>query len=484
MIEFLFFLTGVIFPSVVAAIFFRRNQKKYSSLSDAKVRLEQEKEIVVEFMHNLAVAIGEGVARKNLYQRIAHTAVLTTGAMSACIYEKNSNGRLQGVAVVGLFPPQRALKTQFEHLSENSPRARFLEKVLHSEILEEGEGMVGQVSKTGKPIFIEKAQDDPRLVRHKDPSLLVRSIIFSPLVHNDKTIGVLVVANPTNGLSFTETDFSLVNSLAEQAALAIRNSDALNLRIEKSRMDADLQLASEVQELFLAQEFPDCKGLQVNAHYVPSSQVGGDFYDFKKLSPNKYAVSIADVSGKGVPASLLMALCQTNLRHFLFKSRKPSEVLKLLNKELEERIREDMFITLFLGIIDTHNNTLTFARAGHEPALLGKSKSSDPILETSKLDGSGMALGMVPQKIFEEVIEDHSVQYEPGDMLVLYTDGITETENEERKEFGITRLTECLENSKECSAMAFNKKIIKKLNSFSSTDFERDDLTILTVKRV
>ena len=91
MIEFLFFLTGVIFPSVVAAIFFRRNQKKYSSLSDAKVRLEQEKEIVVEFMHNLAVAIGEGVARKNLYQRIAHTAVLTTGAMSACIYEKNSS---------------------------------------------------------------------------------------------------------------------------------------------------------------------------------------------------------------------------------------------------------------------------------------------------------------------------------------------------------------------------------------------------------
>ena len=483
MIEFLFFLSGVLFPSLLAFAIIRKKRKKYDSLSEIKIRLEQEKEIVVDFMHNLAVAIGEGVDKKDLYQRIAHTAVLTTGAMSACIYEKNLSGRLQGVAVEGLFPPQRAIKNQLEQPDNFSSRARFLEKILNSEVLEEGEGIVGQVSKTGKPVFIEKASNDPRLVKHSDPSLSIRSIIFSPLVHDDKIIGVLVVANPTNGLPFSETDFSLVNSIAEQAALAIRNSDAMNLRIEKSRMDTDLQLASEVQELFLAQDFPDCKGLEVDAYYVPSSQVGGDFYDFKKLSTHKYAVSIADVSGKGVPASLLMALCQTNLRHYLTRTRKPSDVLKLLNKELEERIREDMFITLFLAIIDTLENTLTFARAGHEPALIGKCEETST-LKVNKLDGVGMALGMVPQKIFEDVIEDQTVEYKLGDMLILYTDGITEAESADNEEFGIARLTECLETSKEHGARDFNKKIIENLNKFSSSESDRDDLTILTVKRV
>jgi phosphoserine phosphatase RsbU/P len=469
---------------VVASLLWLYQHKKYrktcNDLTDRIVRLEQEKEIVVNFMHNLAVAIGEGIAKKDLYHRIAHTAVITTGAMSACIYEKLPNKRLQGVAVEGLFPPQRGIK---KTVDENSiePRARFLEKVLNSEVLEEGEGIIGQVSKTGKPVYIENAIGDPRIIKHSDPSLAVRSIIFSPLVYNDKTMGVLAVANPANGLAFSETDFSLVNSIAEQSALAIRNADAMNLRLSKSRMDSDLRLASEVQELFLTQHFPDCKGLDISAHYVPSAQVGGDFYDFKKLSTHRFAVSIADVSGKGVPASLLMALCQTNLRHYLTKSRHPSDVLKKLNSELENRIRDDMFITVFLAIIDTQDNTLTYSRAGHEPALL--SVGSNPS-KVNKLDGNGMAVGMVPQEVFEEMIEDYSVEFTPGNTLTLYTDGITEAENQEQEEFGATRLKECLETSGGLTAGGLNSKILENMEKFATADSDRDDLTLLTVKRV
>ena len=353
--------------------------------------------------------------------------------MSACIYEKLQNGRLQGVAIEGLFPPQRSLKQYAYKNQDGITRASFIEKILQSEILEDGEGVVGEVSKTRKPVLIENAVSDPRLAKHDDPSLVVRSIIYSPLVYEDKTIGVLAVANPANGLSFSKTDFSLVNSIAEQAALALRNSDAMNLRLTQSRMDSDLQLASEVQEMFLDQQFPECKGLDLAAKYVPSAQVGGDFYDFKKLSTNKFALSIADVSEKGVPASLLMALCHTTLRHYLTKSRKPSEVLCKLNQELENRIRDDMFITVFLAIIDTRENTLCYSRAGHEPALLAKSTSEG--YAVSKLNGSGMAIGMVPQDVFETVIEDIEAEFNVGDLLFLYTDGITETTNQELEEF-------------------------------------------------
>ena len=458
----------------------RRWQISRKKLLQQKNQLSQEKKIAVEFMHNLAEAIGEGVERKVLYQRIVHTAVITTGAISACIYEKLPNGRLKGVAVEGLFPPQRAIKTNPEE--KTSPRARFIEKILNSEILEAGEGIVGQVAKTGKPVFVPHAIEDPRIIKHQDPSLSVRSMVFSPLIHDDQTMGVLAVANPSSGLSFSETDFSMINSLGEQAALAIKNSDAMNLRFEKNRMDGDLKLAHDVQELFLTRVFPPSKGLEIDARYVPSAQVGGDFYDFYKLSSNKFCLCIADVSGKGVPASLLMALCQTHLKHLVHKNRSPSEVLVLLNEELFSRIRKDMFITLFLAVIDTRSNKITYARAGHEPGLLVKASTTTN--EVVELRGNGMALGMVEPDLFSGLIKNEETDFSVGDLLCLFTDGVTEASNQEKEEFGVSRLKDELIKLASLDPQSINQKIIQDLNKFSPQSHDRDDLTLLTVKRV
>ena len=137
-----------------------------------------------------------------------------------------------------------------------------------------------------------------------------------------------------------------------------------------------------------------------------------------------------------------MAICQTNLRHYISKTRPPSAVLKKLNLDLEKRIREDMFITLFLAIIDTQANTATYARAGHEPALLAKQESDE--ISIDKLHGNGMALGMVPSEFFDETIEDKVVPFEKEASMVLFTDGVTEAENEDREEFGQDELSEKL----------------------------------------
>jgi phosphoserine phosphatase RsbU/P len=477
----LFWLFSGLILGLCTWVFSRRRWKKDRTLLiQQKNQLSQEKKIAVEFMHNLAEAIGEGVERKVLYQRIVHTAVITTGAMSACIYEKLPNGRLKGLAVEGLFPPQRAIKRNSE--DKKSPRARFIEKILNSEILEAEEGIVGQVAKTGKPVFIPNAMDDPRIVKHEDISLAVHSMVFSPLIHDDQTLGVLAVANPSNGVSFSETDFSMINSLGEQAALAIKNSDAMNLRFEKTRMDADLRLAHDVQELFLTRIFPPSKGLEIDARYVPSAQVGGDFYDFYKLSSHKFCLCVADVSGKGVPASLLMALCQTHLKHLVHKNRSPSEVLILLNEELFPRIRKDMFITLFLAVVDTQANKITYARAGHESGLLvrGSSEKKDVI----ELKGNGMALGMVEPNLFSGLIENKEVDFYVNDLFCLFTDGVTEASNQEKEEFGVSRLKDELIKHAELDPQSINQKIIQDLNKFSPQNHDRDDLTLLTVKRV
>ncbi len=483
MLTIFWFLSGLFIG--LGTLFLARQKwnKIRKVLHEQKTQLTQEKKIAVEFMHNLAEAIGEGVERKILYQRIVHTAVITTGAMSACIYEKLSSGRLKGVAVEGLFPPQRALKNNSQE--ENIPRARFIEKVLNSEILESEEGIVGQVVKTRKPVFIPNALSDPRVIKHNDESLYVRSMIFSPLVHDDQCLGVLAVANPANGVAFSETDFSMINSLGEQAALAIKNSDAMNLRFEKSRMDADLRLAHDVQELFLTREFPLIKGLEIGARYVPSSQVGGDFYDFYKLSSHKFCLCIADVSGKGVPASLLMALCQTHLRHLVHKSRSPAEVLGLLNEELCPRIRQDMFITLFLAVLDTKADKITYARAGHEPALLLK-RNQERADEVSVLElrGNGMALGILEPNLFNELVKDEETDFTSGDLLCLYTDGVTEASNQDKEEFGLSRLSDELIKYSDLDPDSLNQKIVQDLNKFSDQGLDRDDLTLLTVKRV
>ena len=478
---FLLFFLGLIVGLGVYFFHKRQSKKTTDILKNRNARLEQEKKIVVDFMHNLAVAIGEGVPKKELYQRIAHTAVITTGAMSACIYEKSKSGRLQGIAVEGLFPPQRAIKQSA--LKKDGSRARFLETVLASETLEEGEGIVGQVAKTGKPVLVEDASSDPRIVKHSDESLKSKSLVYAPLIHDDKSYGVLVVANPANGQPFTQMDFSLICSLAEQAALAIKNSDALNLRLEKSRIDSDLHLASEVQELFLTHQFPEHKGIEIDAQYLPSAQVGGDFYDFYKLSSTKFGVCVADVSGKGVPASLLMAICQTNLRHFVKKSAMPSEILKCLNQQLEERIRQDMFITLFFAIIDTKSKKLTYSRAGHEPAILLKASSDDKSSSVEKLHGSGMAVGMVPSEIFDEMIEDQETVFESGDCLLLYTDGVSEATNNDGEEFGIQNLEAFVSTNSRLGPKSINRKLIARLDDFSSSEYERDDVTLLTVRK-
>lgn len=478
---YLLFSIGL-FVGLVFYFYNKKQSKKTTSyLKNRNARLEQEKKIVVDFMHNLAVAIGEGVPKKELYQRIAHTAVITTGAMSACIYEKSKSGRLQGVAVEGLFPPQRAIKQSA--LQKENSRARFLETILTSETLEEEEGIVGQVAKTGKPVLVEDASTDPRIVKHKDESLTAKSLVYAPLIHDDKCLGVLVVANPANNQPFSQMDFSLISSLAEQAALAIKNSDAMNLRLEKSRIDSDLHLASEVQELFLTHKFPEHKGIEIDAQYLPSAQVGGDFYDFYKLSSTKFGICIADVSGKGVPASLLMAICQTNLRHFVKKSAKPSEILKNLNQQLEERIRQDMFITLFFAIIDTKSNKLTYSRAGHEPAILLKSSTDGKNSSIQKLHGNGMAVGMVPSDIFDEMIEDQETAFDSGDCLLLYTDGVSEATNNDGEEFGIQNLESFVSNNAKLSPKSINRKLIAKLDEFSSSELERDDVTLLTVRK-
>lgn len=444
--------------------------------------MQQEKQIVLEFMHNLVEGIGEGIKRKELFQRIVHAAVLSTGALSACAYERLPDGRLRGVSVEGLFPPQHPLSEK--SIEKIATRAKYLEQVLKTEVFKMGEGLIGAVGRTGRAVLIEDALKDPRVVKHTDPSLQVRSLIITPLLFRNKVLGVLAVANPADGMVFTETDFSLVQSLAEQAAMAIHNSDLMQVQIDKNRLDFDIEMAGSIQGMILPKEFPRIAKLDIAATYKPAQKIGGDLYDVFALDKHRIGVAIADVSGKGVPASLLMAICHANLRNFAKMFDSPAEVLRRMNAEMQHEMHRHMFITITYAIIDTSSNTLTLARAGHELLLLLRKDQDKKQFFTEMVGSEGMALGMVPEAIFNAVIEDKKIPFNKEDIAVFYTDGVTEATNPEDFEFSGRRLGELVHTLRERSARELNQGIVAGVERFTQKHVFMDDITLVTVKHL
>jgi len=477
----LFLLGGFIGAVLVYALYWRA-QGEAARLEEEKQTLMEERQIVLNYMHTMVDAVGERLPREELFQRIVHAAILSTGALSACIFEKGGDQMMRGVAVEGLFPPHRPiLDTQRMKMGT---RAKFIEQVLKSESFPVGEGVVGRVAATGRGELIVNAADDPRIVKHEDVALVVRSVIAAPIMVRQRLIGVLCVCNASDGLPFTETDYSLVEALAEQAGLAVHNADFLNLQVEKQRLDLDLALASDVQRMLLPQTMPAVPGLDIDARYLAAQKVSGDLYDVFRLGPDRVGVVVADVAGKGLSASLLMAICRTTLRQIAPLHDSPARVLAELNRSLAGDMREGMYITLNYAVVDVSQNRVTLARAGHELPLLSRRDPATGAYLSEYAGSEGMPVGLVGAELFDPVIEDKTLGFVPGSTLVLYTDGLTEAPNEEDREFGSARLADALRSAHGGSARQVNDLILATVEKFSGASGVRDDYTLLTVKRV
>jgi sigma-B regulation protein RsbU (phosphoserine phosphatase) len=475
------FLIGALVGFSVGFYILLRNSRDSLLLDEEKQMLIQENQIVVEFMHNMVEAIGEGVDRHELFKRVVHAAILSTGALSACVFEFVDEGRkLRGSAVEGLFPPHRPLPESSR--MKLTTRARFIEQILRNEEFPVGEGIVGSVARASHGMLIPEADNDPRLIRHEDPALRVHSLIVVPINFRETKIGVLAIVNPVDGVAFNETDLSLASSLAEQAALAIHNLDLMGMQIEKNKLDLDINLASNIQGMLLPKKFPSNDIVDINAIYQPAQKVGGDLYDVFQLDENRIGFAIADVSGKGIPASLVMAICQNNLRHFSKQYNSPAKVLVEMNRAMENEMRRDMFVTLIYAIIDTSDNSLTIARAGHELPALFHEETSKGTAHVEMIHSEGMALGMVPTELFEAVIQETTVPFLKGDILVLYTDGITETTNQSDVEFSNARLADTIRLLHTQAPKQMNEGLVEAVNRFAGDIGKHDDITLLTVK--
>jgi sigma-B regulation protein RsbU (phosphoserine phosphatase) len=474
-------LAGIFLGALLVYAFYWRAQREAARVEEEKQALLEERQIVLDYMHTMVDAVGERLPREELFQRIVHAAILSTGALSACIFEKSSDDMMRGVAVEGLFPPHHPI-ADTQRMKMGS-RAKFIEQVLKSESFPVGEGVVGRVAATGQGALVVNANADPRIVKHSDPALVVHSVIAAPILVHKRLVGVLCVCNAADGLPFTETDYSLVATLAEQAGLAVHNADFINLQVAKQRLDMDLALASNVQRMLLPKEMPKMAALDIDARYLAAQKVSGDLYDVFKLSRDCVGLAVADVSGKGISASLLMAICRTTLRRIAPLDNSPARVLAELNRAMAGDMSEGMYITMTYAVVDAARNVVTIARAGHELSLLARRDPKTGQFLTEYVGADGLALGMVDPELFDEMITDQQLDFSPGSTLVLYTDGLTEAPNENDKEFGGARLADVVRSAHARSAAEINDQILAAVEAFTGTVGLRDDYTLLTVKR-
>ncbi|HVS53280.1 MAG TPA: GAF domain-containing SpoIIE family protein phosphatase [Opitutaceae bacterium] len=479
---FWYLLLGVALGGVAMLVPLARARRAADRAEEENQKLAQDRQRLLDFMHLMTEALGEGLSRQELNQRIVHASIICTGALSACIFERTERETMRGIAVEGLFPPHRPLTA--EARAKLPTRAKFIEQVLKSEEFPVGEGIVGRVAQTQRGELLVDAAADAAMVKHDDPALAVRSVIVVPLIFRERFFGVLAVTNPAGEQLFNEGDFTLMQSLAEQAALALHNAEFLHLQIERKQLDLDLSIASGIQQMLLPRAAPRLDGLEVDAHYLPAQRVGGDLYDIFALSETRLGVVVADVSGKGIAASLLMAICRTNLRQIAPRHASPASALIELNRVSSADIVAGLYVTLIYAIIDVAANHVTIARAGHELPLIARRDRASGVALAGYVGSDGMAIGMVPDAVFAEAIVDHVEPFATGDLLVLYTDGVTEAPDEEGREFSGARLADVVRMLHPRSVREVNEGILESVRRFTGEQAQRDDFTLVTVKRV
>jgi phosphoserine phosphatase RsbU/P len=475
-------LIGLIAGALVLLVPLRRARRAAHRAAETTRKLAQDRQRLLEFMHLMTQALGEGLSRQELRQRIVHSAIVCTDALSGCFFEQTERGMMRSVAVEGLFPPHRPITAETK--TKLTTRAKLIEQVLQAEEFPLTEGIVGRVARTRRGELLADAVADETIVKHDDPALVVRSVIVVPLVFRERFYGVLAVTNPAGGRLFNADDFGVMESLAEQAALALHHAEFLHLVVEKKQLDLDLAIASSIQQMLLPRETVRFGGLGFNARYSPAKEVSGDLYDLFQLSPTRLGIAVADVSGKGVAASLLMAICRTNLRQIAPRHDSPAATLRELNRVMAGDMQSGQYITIVYAIVDVGANQLSWARAGHELPLIARLDSATGTPSVQFVASEGMAVGMVADALFGDVLVDERTPFITGDTLVLYTDGLTEAPNEDGKEFSGARLQDAVRASFGRTPRETNDTVLAALQRFTGDTPQRDDFTLVTVQRL
>jgi phosphoserine phosphatase RsbU/P len=294
-----------------------------------------------------------------------------------------------------------------------------------------------------------------------------------PMQLQGETKGIILLGQRINKLDYSESDIEFIFSVGSLAIISLENKRLFIEALEKQRMEEELEIARDIQRNLLPKNIFHFSNFDISAENISSRQVGGDYYDIIKLNENNFCIAVADVSGKGVPASLLMANIQAFLKVICKQGMDISEATGLINDLITENTSDGKFITFFWGVIDNEKRTIQYVNAGHNPPLLVRNG------EIRKLDKGGLILGVM--KTFSPYLTE-TIQLEKDDLIILFTDGISEAMNKNGAEFSDERLEKISIELAQNSSSEILNGIVNEVKMFSRGIVQSDDITLMVLK--
>ncbi|MDI6808875.1 MAG: SpoIIE family protein phosphatase [Candidatus Eisenbacteria bacterium] len=339
------------------------------------------------------------------------------------------------------------------------------------------ESLLGWMFLNKCPLLIN---DPPGDVRFKGVQWgdTVSSLLCVPLLIKSELKGVLTLYNKRSATGFVEEDQRLLAIMAAQSAQLIETARLYEEEQALGRMREELRLASEIQLGLLPKTSPDVPGYDIAGRSIPAEVVGGDYFDFMPMDGEKFAFCLGDISGKGMPAALLMANLQATIRGQSLLKSNPKECLGRSNTLLYLSTDSQKFATLFYGILDSRRHELCYCNAGHEWPLMLTSSEREPD-KLVRLDVGGIILGCVERFPYEETC----VQFNPGDTVVVFSDGVTEAVNQSGEEYGEERIEQLLIENRQKSASDLIDKIIASIKGHAGKRPQMDDITLVVMRR-
>lgn len=337
--------------------------------------------------------------------------------------------------------------------------------------LKVGEGIIGNVALTGEPVISPDVRHDPRYINARGRT---RSEMVAPIISNDEVIGVFDLESDRLN-AYTPDDLQVLLLLASQVAIIIEKVMLHEQLIEKKRLEGQLEVARQVQLELLPAQDPQLEGFDISAYNFPTEEVSGDYYDWVRIYEDQIGFVVADVSGKGVPAALLMAFLRASLRAAIHIGYAPHISMAKVNYLLWESIERNQFVTAFYSVLDASNKTLAYTNAGHSPPLLLEKDGSARFIERG-----GLPLGMFRDTRYYE----YYLSMEPGQVLVLYTDGVTEAMSPGGEEYGPERLERAVRAGRELPARQLIDFIHQDMLEWTEGRGANDDITFFIVKAI
>lgn len=453
--------------------------RRIRSLERSHEEIQVEETLVFDFLHGLGEAFRETIRPQELHRLIVEGATRVLDAHGGALYVTDrTGGKLTPAFISKGCPPLVDVPSNIVQQAASIPIA--LESFLRLHTIGPGDGLIGRVWQTGQAVCLIEFSEAPELAKLRSSAFGSASIMAAPLRYGNQDLGVLALAQGPRGQLFSQKDFVVFKSIAEQSAFALYNAIIYSMANEKKRLDHDLEIARDIQRILLPSEAPAIRGFQISGINAPARQVSGDYFDYIQVDQERLGVAIADVSGKGVPASLIMAICRSVLRAEAARNPSPADVLRKVNRQLYPDIKEDMFISMAYLILDHQHDQVTLARAGHDAPLLYKRKSET----VTPIKSPGMVVGIDSGSVFDRLTTDFAVALDHDDCLVLYTDGVTETLNSDGDEFGLERMMQAVRASATKGAQAIVTRIIDDVRDFTGSIPQNDDITLIAIRKI